>query len=134
MRSRMLPALVAGALTITILGQGAASADPRDITGPSLPATASSTAAERASYALARAQALFAEKSPAAARRQLDPRRDAALALSELRPTMGDLSPADRQQAQALLARPTAPGGAGTVDHNAPEATPVCGTVICVHY
>ena len=85
MRSRMLPALVAGALTITMLAQGAASADPREVTGPSLPATASSTAAERASDALARAQALFAEKSPAAARRQLTSGRDATLVLNDLR-------------------------------------------------
>ena len=113
MRSRMLPALVAGALTVTVLGQGAASADPRELSGPSLPATASSTAAERASDALARAQALFSEKSPAAARRQLASGRDATLVLNELRRTMGDLSPADQKRAAALLARPTAPGGDG---------------------
>ena len=82
MRSRMLPALVAGALTVTMLGQGAAAVEPREVTGPSLPAQASATAAERASAALARAQALFAEKSPAAARRQLASGRDATLVLT----------------------------------------------------
>jgi hypothetical protein len=135
MRSRMLPALVAGALTVTLLGQGPASADPRELTGPSLPATASTTAAERASDALARAQALFAEKSPAAARRQAETSgRDATLVLNDLRRAMGDLSPADQQRAQELLARPTAPGGDGIVDYSVAEATPVCGDVICIHY
>ena len=116
-----------------MLGQGAASADPRELSGPSLPATASSTAAERASDALARAQALFSRS-----RRRLlaasASGRDATLVLNELRRTMGDLSPADQKRAAALLARPTAPGGDAYVDYGPAEATPVCGTVICVHY
>ena len=138
MRSRMLPALVAGALTVTMLGQGAAAVEPREVTGPSLPAQASATAAERASAALARAQALFAEKSPAAARRQAETvGREASMVLNELRQLRGDLSPADRKRADALLARPTPDGDVifgQTVIYDDGEATPVCGDNICVHY
>ena len=138
MRSRMLPALVAGALTITMLAQGSASADPREVTGPSLPATASSTAAERAGDALARAQALFAEKAPAAARRQLTTSgREASMVLNDLRQLRGELSPRDRRTADALLARPTQgtePTFPGEWQYTVPEETPVCGDDICVHY
>ncbi len=111
MRSRLLPALVAGLLAAPLLGQSAASAEPRDLTGPSLPATAAPTAAARAAEALDRAQALFAEKSPAAARRRAATRPDATMALNALVRSYADLSPADRITADRLLARPTDGGG-----------------------
>jgi hypothetical protein len=54
--------------------------------------------------------------------------------LNDLMRAMDALSPADQKRARALLARPTAPGGDGTVDYTAAEAPPVCGATICVHY
>lgn len=139
MRSRLLTAAVAAALTVPLLGQTVASAEPREVTGPSLPATASSTAADRAEDALARAQALFAEKSPAAARRHPETSggRDATMVLNQLMRVVDDLSPADRKRARALLARPSDPGGEnviGQIAYSTGEATPVCGATICVHY
>jgi len=122
MRSRLLAAIVAGALTVPLLGSAVAAPAP-------------AAASDRATEALAAAQALFAEKSPVAARRHAETTgRDASMVLNELRKSMGDLSPADQKQARALLARPTAPGGDGIVDYTAAEATPVCGATICVHY
>jgi hypothetical protein len=138
MRSRLLAAVVAAALAASLTGQTAAAAGPRDFTAPSLPDTASGTAADRASAALARAQALFAEKSPAAARRQAATSgREATMVLNELRKARGDLKPAQRRQADALLARPTPDGDevfGETVFYEDGEATPVCDTNICVHY
>ncbi|MGH3363064.1 MAG: MXAN_6640 family putative metalloprotease, partial [Nocardioides sp.] len=101
------------------------------------PATASPTAAEHASDALARAQALFSEKSPAAARRQAASRADATMVLNQLVRAMDDLSPADQKRARSLLARPSDPGGEnviGQIAYSTGEATPECGATICVHY
>jgi len=138
MRSRLLAAAIAGALTVPLLGSNLASAQPREVTGPSLPETASSTAAERASDALVRAQALFAEKSPAAARRQAETTgRDATLVLNELRQVRSELSAADRDAADALLARPTEgtpPTFPGEWQYTVEEEAPVCGPTVCVHY
>jgi hypothetical protein len=138
MRSRLLAAVVATALAASLAGQTAAAAGPRDFSGPALPDTASATAAGRAIDALARAQALFAEKSPAAARRQAATSgRDATMVLNDLRKARGDLKPAQRRQADALLARPTPDGDkvfGETVFYEDGEAPPVCDTNICVHY
>ncbi len=46
----------------------------------------------------------------------------------------GDLTPSQRRQADALLARPTAPGGDPYADYTVREAKPHCGGAICVHY
>ncbi len=122
MHSRLLAALVAGALTVPLLGSTVATSAP-------------APAPDRATDALGAAQALFAEKSPAAARRQVETTgREASMVLNELRRNMGDLSAVDRKQARALLARPTSDGGDDFVDYTAAEATPVCGATICVHY
>jgi hypothetical protein len=107
MRSRLLAAAFATALTVPLLGQTFAAAEPREVTGPSLPDTASETAVERAGDVLARAQALFARKSQAAARRQAATNgREATLVLRDLRLVMDDLSPADQKRAKALLECP----------------------------
>ena len=139
MRSRLLAAVVATALAASLAGQTAVAAGPRDFSGPSLPDTASGTAAERASDALARAQALFTEKSPAAARRQaITTGRDASMVLNELRQLRSSLSPAERRKADALLARPYPDGdnlgGGLVIEYENGEATPVCADTICVHY
>ena len=136
MRSRLLAAAFATALTVPLLGQTFAAAEPREVTGPSLPDTASETAVERAGDVLARAQALFARKSQAAARRQAATNgREATLVLRDLRLVMDDLSPADQKRAKALLARPTEGAGDPSGDgYSVAEATPVCGTTVCVHY
>jgi hypothetical protein len=138
MRTRLLPALAAGVLAASLLGAQTAAAEPREVSRPSLPPQASQTAAEHAADALAQAQALFAEKSPAAARRQAATRPDATMVLNALMRAYDDLSPADKKVADRLLARPTAPGGDGTVDYQTTEATPVCSTdattPICIHY
>jgi hypothetical protein len=138
MRTRLLPALAAGVLTATLLGAQTAAAEPRAVSRPSLSPQASETASEHAADALAQAQALFAEKSPAAARRQATGDTEATMVLRELLRVREDLSPVDRREADRLLARPTAPGGDGTVDYQTNEATPVCSassaTPICVHY
>jgi hypothetical protein len=139
MRSRLLAAVVATALAASLAGPTAVAADPREVPRPPFPDTASKAAAERAGDTLARATALLAEKSPAAARRQaVTKARDATLVLRDLRLAMDDLPPAEQKRARALLARPTELGGDGTVDYQPDEETPVCstdpGTPICVHY
>ena len=132
MRSRLLPVLVAGLLTVPLLGRSPlASAEPRDLTGPALPATAPRRPPheQRRSDALARAQALFAEQvAGRGARRQAAARRrrhDGAQPADA-----GARRPARRRAARgadALLARPTAPGGDGTRRlHGPPRRRPVC--------
>jgi hypothetical protein len=139
MRSRLLAAVVAAALAASLTGQTAAAAGPRDFSRPSLPDTASGTAAERASDALARAQALFTEKSPAAARRQaVTSGREASMVLNELRQLRSSLSPAERRKADALLTRPFPDGddfgGGLVIEYEDGEETPVCADTICIHY
>ncbi len=131
MRSRLVAALAATALTIPLLGSNVATA-----AGPSLPGSASDTAAERAADALARAQALFTEKTPVAARRQAaTDGRSASLILNELRQARTHLSPTDRRAADALLARPTGnPAFPGEWQYKVKEKKPVCGKEICIHY
>ncbi len=60
---------------------------------------------------------------------------DATLALRQLALLKDELSGTDRDAAEGLLARPT--DGSSDPDGNGysvPEATPVCSSVICVHY
>ena len=136
MPPRLLPALAAGVLTFSLLGPVAAVADDREVSGPSLPEPASAIARERATDALERAQAIFAERSPAAAR-QLRARggADATMALNQLVRVRDDLTAPERREADALLARPTdGSGGAFGDTYTVREATPHCGGVICVHY
>lgn len=135
MRARPAAAVLAALLLTPLLGVAGASAVPRDLTGPGLPEPAATTASERAAAALDRAQALFAEKSPAAARRQAAERPDATLALREVVRYYDDLSAGDQREADRLLARPTDgaadPGGNG---YTVAEAPPVCGDTVCVHH
>ena len=100
------------------------------LTLSTVPATATAAGApdpglDEASAALTEARAALAGRTG----------RDATMALTSLRLAYPDLTPADRQAADALLARPT--DGAADPEqfgYTVPEATPVCGTHICVHY
>ena len=79
----------------------------------------------RASTALAEARAALAGRTG----------RDATMALTALRLAYPGLTPAGRQAADALLARPT--DGAADPEqfgYTVAEATPACGTYACVHY
>ncbi|UAL30486.1 hypothetical protein K8W59_02875 [Nocardioides rotundus] len=61
--------------------------------------------------------------------------RSVTLKLRDLRAAIPQLSPADRQTARAILARPTDPSGGGVGErYTVPEAPPVCGPNVCVHY
>lgn len=138
MRPRLLTAIAAGALTLSLLGPtGPAVADPRELPGPSLPDAAAPTARERATDALEEAKALFADRPSAAARRvqtETGP-RDATMVLNELMRVYDDLSPSEKRAADRLLARPTDgaadPEGDG---YTVAEAPPVCGDIVCIHY
>jgi hypothetical protein len=127
MRSRLLPALTAAVLAVALV-PSAASAE-RQGRGPALPPQAAETAAERAETALARAQALFTEHSPAAAGG-----REATMVLNELVRLRDELSPADRQRADALLARPTLATGRDVGEYDRQEEPPVCGDDVCIHW
>ncbi|MDO9457268.1 MXAN_6640 family putative metalloprotease [Nocardioides sp.] len=59
---------------------------------------------------------------------------DLTMALREVANTRTSLTGADRAAAEAILKRPTATGGDGTLSYTVPEATPVCSADICVHY
>jgi hypothetical protein len=142
MRPRLLTALAAGALTLSLLGPVGAQADDPEVVpdGPSLPEQASETASEQATDALDQAQALFADR-PSAAARQVQAEEeelDATMALNQLMRVYDDLSPSEQRQADALVARPTDPGGDvtsfGTFEYEDGEETPVCGEFICIHY
>ena len=89
-----------------------------------------------AQYALERAASLF-RPGRVAARYGTISRpnpRDATLILRDLVLRVGSLSGADRQRALAILARPT-DGTPGDPDrYSTAEATPVCGTFVCIHY
>lgn len=61
-------------------------------------------------------------------------RGDLTMALREVANTRDALSGAERRRADAILARPTASAGDGTLEYRVPEATPVCSADICVHY
>ncbi|HEX5470072.1 MAG TPA: MXAN_6640 family putative metalloprotease, partial [Gaiellaceae bacterium] len=90
-----------------------------------------------ARYALERALTLFRPARVAARYgeiRRPDP-RSATLILRDLAVRVRDLSGADREQALAILARPTEYDTDLDPDsYSTTEATPVCGTNVCVHY
>ena len=143
MRLRLLPVVTTGVLALSLLvptlGSASAAGPDREVTGPSLPGPASETAREQATDALDEAQAIFAERSPAAARRLLAAGgADATMALNQLVRVRADLTASERREADALLTRPTDPGGDevfnGTVEYTEGEETPVCGVTICIHY
>ena len=137
MHVRWLAPLLALAL-VPLLVQTAQAAD-RDSRVASLAEAASPTTRQQAGAAMERAQALFRERAPGAAARRSAGRQglDATLALRDVMLTRHALAPADREHAEALLARPTPDGDTslGTlITYDNGEATPVCGEVICVHY
>ncbi|WP_432476648.1 MXAN_6640 family putative metalloprotease [Nocardioides sp. GXQ0305] len=133
MRPRLLTALAAGALTLSLLGPTGAQADDPDVSAPTPPDT---TTAEEATEVLEEAEELFEERPPAEAQELLaDGGLDATMVLNELLRARPDLSAQQRRRADALLARPTDgasdPFGDG---YRRREAKPVCGGAICVHY
>ena len=141
MRPRLLTVLATGALTLSLLGPTGAQADPAGVVpGPSLPEQASATAEEQAADALAEAQALFAKRSPAAARRLLaDGGADATMALNQLIRTCATTCrpPSAGRPTRCSPARPTraaTPRGDGdtsstrTVRRRRSAATPSAST------
>jgi hypothetical protein len=92
---------------------------------------------DQATYALERAVSLFSPAQVAARYGTIqrpDP-REATMVLRDLRLRVGQLSPAQRRTAGAVLARPTT-GDAqpGEVEYTVGEAPPECGAHVCVHY
>ncbi|QBR92288.1 MXAN_6640 family putative metalloprotease [Nocardioides euryhalodurans] len=134
MSTRLLPAAVAGLLAVSLLGLAPASASPPAVPVPDAPATAPQSDRQAAVDALAAVEALAANDPSRASRRQVTGRPDVTMALNQLLRVRADLTPAEKRRADALLARPTADGGDGFLDYSVPEATPVCGPVICIHY
>lgn len=89
-----------------------------------------------AEYALERADSLFHPLRVAARYGPLsrpNP-RDATLILRDLAIRMQYLSGFDRARALALLARPTDSTPGDPDRYTTTEATPVCGTNVCIHY
>jgi hypothetical protein len=89
-----------------------------------------------AEYALERADSLFHPLRVAARYGPLsrpNP-RDATLILRDLAIRMRYLSGFDRERALALLARPTDSTPGDPDRYTTAEATPVCGTNVCIHY
>lgn len=80
-------------------------------------------------------QATAALKTAIAAREGKETGRDTSLAMADLFLRYQNLSPSEKKQADALLARPTDgandPLGDG---YTVREATPICGPHVCVHY
>ncbi|WP_309649098.1 MXAN_6640 family putative metalloprotease [Nocardioides sp.] len=102
---------------------------------PAAPAPASTSQARQA---LAAAQAVLRGDSAVVARGSAASSSsggDATLALRDLALLQDQLTGADRQAAERLLARPTDgsqdPQGDG---YSVPQAPPVCGADVCVHY
>lgn len=86
--------------------------------------------AERAAAALARVQRLFAPGGDVTTTG-----RDATMALRDLRLLYPALSAAGKAQADRFLARPDEGAGDPQGDgYTVPEATPVCGDHVCIHY
>jgi hypothetical protein len=90
----------------------------------------------RAQYALERAESLF---RPARVAARYGPvsrpnPRAATLILRDLAIRVRYLSGADRRRALAILARPTDSTPGDPDRYSTAEATPVCGTNVCVHY
>jgi hypothetical protein len=89
-----------------------------------------------AKYALERALSLFYPARVAARYGQVtrpDP-HSATLLLRDLSIRLPDLSGADRRRALSLLARPTDNALADPDAYSTLEATPACGTHVCIHF
>ncbi|HEU4355302.1 MAG TPA: MXAN_6640 family putative metalloprotease, partial [Actinomycetota bacterium] len=87
-----------------------------------------------ATYALERARALFdlhAVRSRYGDVSRADP-RGATMILRDLVLRLDELTPAQRRQAHAILARPTDAGDAD--EYTTTEETPICSVNGCVHY
>ena len=120
---RTLTRLAGPALAVALMATGLA--------GPAHAATQTSRA-DRAAAALARAKALFDGRTGKAA---AAPGRDATFVLLDLRRLRSALPAAERAEADRILARPTDGAGDPSGDgYTVPEATPVCGAHVCVHY
>ena len=126
------PFIAALASTTLALGLGvpafAAPGEPR----ADLPGAAS----DRARHALADVRAIFDGDDRPVARRAGAPDRDATLALRDLVRLRGDLTGAERREANAYLARPT-DGAADPASTGYVAGTPerrTCSTTVCVHW
>jgi len=96
----------------------------RDIPGPATRAV-DGVRATQARAALSSARAVLTDAKG----------KDATLALRDLALLKADLPEAERGEAARILARPTEGGSDQQGDgYSAPEATPVCSSVVCVHY
>lgn len=136
------------AAVVLVAGAALAAAAPAVAEGPKPPpplAEAPADALTRAlangevtpaRYALERALTLFRPASVAARYGEIqrpDP-RSATLILRDLAVRVRELSGADRERALAILARPTDSVAGDPDRYSTGEATPVCGTNVCVHY
>jgi hypothetical protein len=135
---RRLGTLPAATLVLVLASAGALASGPAGA-DPSAPGTKASAAgaehrSEQAEAALAKVQALFGGGAARVAAGQ--EATDATLALRDLKRLAGSLSGADRAAAAAFLARPTdgTTGPFGDPGYSVAEATPVCGTYVCIHY
>jgi hypothetical protein len=128
MRTRPVIAATAAlglALTLGVAGTAGATEAP----GRSDRAQATTAGAGEARQALDAARDVLSGRSPGDTSG-----REATMVLRDLFARQGELAGADRAAAEAILARPTAPGGDGLVAYSVAEAAPVCGPNVCVHY
>lgn len=131
MRLRLVAALAA--VVPLLLVQAPVQADPPDRAD-------TAPGRERAERVLQEVKKVLGE----GAADQLEPRsgageqaesRSATLLLRDLLAARPQLSASDRRVVDAVLARPTdRSGGAFGERYSVPEATPVCGPNVCVHY
>ncbi len=119
-------------VAVLAVAAGVLAAAPSGAADPKSPGATDAGSTE-ALAALAKVEALFA--APGTARRAAgDGEADATIALRDLSLVIDDLPADKRADARAFYYRPTEAGGDGTLDYTVPEATPVCGPVVCVHY
>lgn len=135
-RRLLVPAAVAALLATGLTAPASADRDGPahlDWAGPGTPAAppAVQSRSARATQALAKVQGLFA-----GGRRSVTASgRDATMALRDLRILYPALSAADKAKADRFFARPTDGAGDPQGDgYTVPEATPVCGPDVCIHY
>ncbi|WGX97935.1 MXAN_6640 family putative metalloprotease [Nocardioides sp. L-11A] len=144
----LLGALLAALLIVPLSG-GVAQADPAPA-DPAAPATSVADAGdpvaqELAEQALEKVQELIEPAATATTPPTAPESADLTMALRDLAVTREDLPPGLQDDAARLLARPSVsarpPGGgiectpgSGLPCYTAPEAAPVCGGGICVHY
>ena len=135
-RRLLVPTAVVALLAAGLSAPAAADRGGPDRPGFEGPGSLAASAAvasrsERATQALAKVQRIFAHST----RQVGETGREATLALRDLRQLYPALSPADKAKADRFLARPTEGAGDPAGDgYLVPEATPVCGTDVCVHY